>query len=208
MRRIILGQDLPGLAPQARKRRKSRLGIGGAFNSTRASALILNAGYEPVKVVSWKKAILLWLQNKVEVIEFHRQTVASPSRHFLLPSVLRLKTYVKPHYASGVRLSRQNIFLRDHSTCQYCRTRISEKKLTIDHVVPLSRGGTHTWTNVVAACSSCNNKKGSKTPDQANMKLLKIPVAPKWLPNQELDVRTDRMPSAWQPYLSFLKAWS
>lgn len=179
---------------------------GGIFNARSAAALIVNAGYEPVKVVSWRKAIVLWLQDKVEVLEYHSQTVSSPSKSFQLPSVIRLKSYMRPYFSMTVRLSRQNIFLRDHSTCQYCRVRLSEKRLTIDHVIPLSKGGRHEWNNVVAACSACNNKKGSRTPDQAGMRLLKTPARPKWLPTHELDVKPDRMPMAWQPYLRLVKA--
>jgi 5-methylcytosine-specific restriction endonuclease McrA len=161
-----------------------------------------------VKVVSWRKAIILWLQGKVEVLEFHTQTVSSPSRTFNLPSVIRLKSYIRPYFSMTVRLSRQNIFIRDQLTCQYCLKQISEKRLTIDHVLPLSKGGRHEWTNVVAACSACNNRKGSRTPEQASMALNRTPVIPKWLPSQELDVRPDRMPSAWEPYLKVIRNWS
>ncbi|MGE0763100.1 MAG: HNH endonuclease [Bdellovibrionales bacterium] len=157
--------------------------------------------------MSWRKAIILWLQDKVEVIEFHKQTVSSPSKTFMLPSVIRLKSYMRPYFTMQVRLSRQNIFMRDHLTCQYCHKKIAEKRLTIDHVLPLSKGGRHEWTNVVAACSACNNKKGCRTPDQANMRLLKSPTVPKWLPSHELDVRPDRMPSSWHPYLRLVKGW-
>ncbi len=174
---------------------------GGIFNARSAAALILSSGYEPVKVVSWRKAIILWLQDKVEVLEYHTQTISSPSRTFQVPSVIRLKSFVRPYFSMTVRLSRQNIFVRDHMTCQYCYKRISEKRLTIDHVLPLSKGGQHEWTNVVAACSSCNNRKGNRTPEQANMRLLKVPIVPKWLPSHEVDVKAERVPSAWRPYL-------
>jgi 5-methylcytosine-specific restriction endonuclease McrA len=181
---------------------------GGVFNSRAAAALILNSGYQPVKVVCWQKAIVLWLQGKVEVLEFHEQTVSSPSRTFLLPSVIRLKNYMRPYFSMTVRLSRQNVFIRDQLTCQYCLKQISEKRLTIDHVLPLSKGGQHEWTNVVAACSSCNNRKGNRTPEQANMRLLRAPVRPKWLPSHELDMRPERMPSVWEPYLKVIRGWS
>lgn len=172
------------------------------FIGNSAAALILNSGYEPLKVVSWKKAIILWLQDKVEVIEYHKTTVSTPSKTFYLPSVVRLKTYMKPYFTKSVRLSRQNIFLRDQQTCQYCLQKLTEKKFTIDHVVPLSKGGKHEWTNVVAACSKCNNKKGSKTPEQVNMKLFKKPVEPRWLPSHELEVLPEKIPVHWRPYLA------
>jgi 5-methylcytosine-specific restriction endonuclease McrA len=143
----------------------------------------------------------------VDVLEFHKTTVSSPSRTFVLPSVIRLKGYISPYFSMRVRLSRQNIFLRDHLTCQYCKKKLTEKRLTIDHVVPVSRGGRHEWTNVVAACSACNNRKGSRTPEQANMRLEKSPSVPRWLPSHELDVRPERTPPAWEPYLKAIRSW-
>jgi 5-methylcytosine-specific restriction endonuclease McrA len=172
------------------------------FNKSLAGALILNSGYEPIKVVNWRKAIVLWLQGKVEVLEFHTITVHSPSCTLHLPAVIRLKQYIRPYLSLSVRLSRQNIFLRDEHTCQYCRQRFSEKRLTIDHVIPLSRGGRHEWTNVVTACSACNNKKGDKTPEKANLILNRRPVRPSWLPNRDLELQDNHMPSTWLPYLA------
>lgn len=165
--------------------------------------MILNSGYEPIKVVSWQKAIILWLQDKVEVLEYHTIYVHSASATFQLPSVLRLRSYVRPYFGFGVKLSRQNIFLRDNKTCQYCHKHFSEKKLTIDHVLPISRGGRHEWSNVVAACSQCNNKKGSLTPVEAGMNLLRTPSKPRWLPSWDLDVREHSVPPAWKMYLQF-----
>ncbi len=152
-------------------------------------------------MVNWRKAMILWFQDKVEVLEFHKVTVSSPSRTFNLPAVLRLKQYVRPYLSMSVRLSRQNIFLRDNHICQYCYNKFSEKRLTIDHVIPLSKGGVHEWTNVVTACSKCNNKKGDKSPERANLRLLSRPEQPRWLPNRDLDLEGNRLPHAWRPYL-------
>lgn len=145
--------------------------------------------------------MILWFQGKVEVLEFHAIQVCSPSRSFNLPSVIRLKEYVRPYFSLSVRLSRQNIFLRDSHTCQYCYQKFNEKKLTIDHVVPLSKGGRHEWTNVTTACSKCNNRKGDKLPEHASMKLLTIPKKPRWLPNRDLEFEGNRLPGTWRPYL-------
>ncbi|MGE0529072.1 MAG: HNH endonuclease, partial [Bdellovibrionales bacterium] len=82
--------------------------------------MVLNSGYEPIKVVSWRKAMILWFQDKVEVLEYHSTTVSSPSQTFQLPAVMRLKVYIRPYLSLSVRLSRQNIFLRDGHICQYC----------------------------------------------------------------------------------------
>ncbi len=161
----------------------------------------MNAGYEPVKVVSWRKALLLWFQDKVDVLEFHAAVVRSPSQAFQLPSVLRLRNFMRPMGLRPSRLSRHNVFLRDRHQCQYCHNKFSEKKLTIDHVVPLSKGGKHDWSNVVTACSACNNKKADRTPEQAKMKLLKSPERPSWLPQPELGVHDGRLPATWLPWV-------
>lgn len=153
-------------------------------------------------MVNWRKALVLWLQGKVDVLEFHQVTVNSPSCTLHLPAVLRLRQYIRPYLSISVRLSRQNVFLRDDHTCQYCMQKFADKKLTIDHVVPLSKGGSHDWTNVVTACSSCNNKKGDKSLEKMNVKLPKRPVRPDWLPNRELELHENVMPSTWLPYLA------
>lgn len=150
--------------------------------------------------------MILWLQDKVDVLEFHKVTVSSPSKTYNLPAVVKLKQYIRPYFALGVRLSRQNIFLRDDHMCQYCLKKLPEKRLTIDHVIPLSKGGRHEWTNVVTACSHCNNRKGDKTPERANLKLNKSPIKPSWLPNRDLDLDGNRLPIAWRPYLGALRS--
>lgn len=146
--------------------------------------------------------MILWFQGKVEVLEFHTTTVNSPSRSYHLPAVIRLKQYIRPYFSLSVRLSRQNIFLRDNHICQYCYSKFPEKKLTVDHVVPLSKGGRHEWTNVVTACSKCNNRKGDKSPEKANLRLLANPEKPRWLPNRELELEDNVLPHAWRPYLA------
>ena len=153
-------------------------------------------------MVNWRKAMILWFQDKVEVLEFHRVMVHSPGRSFKLPAVIRLKSYIRPYLSLSVRLSRQNIFLRDSHICQYCHQKFSEKRLTIDHVVPLSKGGRHEWTNVVTACSACNNKKGDKSLEKANLTLLTRPEKPRWLPNRDLDFEGNVLPDTWRPYLA------
>ena len=163
--------------------------------------MVLNASYQPIKVISWQKAIVLWFQEKVDVLEFQEVEVRSPSRGFKLPSVLRLKSYSKHLFNRQVKFNRQNIFVRDHFTCQYCAKKLSEKKLTVDHVVPLSKGGTHEWSNVVAACGTCNNKKGNKSLEQANLKLKKKPDAPGWIVSTQWELNTNRVPDEWRPYL-------
>jgi 5-methylcytosine-specific restriction endonuclease McrA len=166
-------------------------------------ALLLNSSYEPMTVVSWQKAIVLWFQGKVEVVEYHNIFARSVRSSFQIPSVMRLKSYVRPRSYGAVRFSRENIYIRDDFTCQYCSTRLSPKHLTLDHVIPVSKAGPKSWTNVVAACRQCNQKKANRTPESARMPLLKPPVMPAWLPNTELDSRTSSVPLTWLQYLRF-----
>jgi 5-methylcytosine-specific restriction endonuclease McrA len=169
-------------------------------------ALVLNASYEPLRIISWQKALLMWFQEKVEILEYHSAFVRSVSDSFKLPSVLRLKSYVKPKRIDGVRFCRENVYIRDNYTCQYCHTKFNYKELTIDHVVPASQGGPKTWTNVVTACRSCNQVKANRTPEKARMPLQKPPRAPNWLPVVEfsLSVQQDEKSfSLWKDYLRF-----
>lgn len=163
--------------------------------------LLLNSSYEPMRVVSWQKALVLWFQGKVDVLEFHAGFARSIQRSFQLPSVLRLKTYVKPRGSHAVRFCRENVYIRDNYTCQYCATKLPPRQLTLDHVVPASQNGPKNWTNVVSACRECNQKKANRTPRTANMPLLAEPRAPNWLPTLQLEVREEDVPMDWEPYL-------
>lgn len=166
-------------------------------------ALVLNAGYEPMKIIGWQKALILLFQGKVEVLEFHSAFARSVRSHFQLPSVLRLKSYVRPRSYGAVRFCRENVYIRDNFTCQYCGDRFSNKHLTLDHVVPASKKGPKNWTNVVAACRECNQRKANRTPQTANMPLLKVPEAPHWLPSSEFDVAPGQVPQTWLQYLQY-----
>jgi 5-methylcytosine-specific restriction endonuclease McrA len=165
-------------------------------------ALVVNSSYQPVKLVSWQKALILWFQGKVEVLEYHEFSVRSASKAFKLPSVLRLHRYVSPMRATRLRFSRENIYLRDAFTCQYCAKRMSPKDLTLDHVVPASKLGRKDWTNVVTACRPCNHKKANRTPLGAGMHLLNEPRIPTWLPKPQPLLGGIEIPEAWQPYLA------
>ncbi|KAH6770019.1 HNH endonuclease [Perilla frutescens var. hirtella] len=172
--------------------------------------LVLDISYRPVNVVCWKRAICLEFMDKADVLEYYDQTINSPSGSFYIPAVLRV-----PHLLQVVKrrkvksnLSRKNIFHRDNYTCQYCS---STENLTIDHVFPIARGGKWTWENLVAACSRCNSRKGQKTLEEANMKLLKVPKAPKDydilaipLTNHAIRMLKVRkgLPEEWKEYLS------
>ena len=169
--------------------------------SRSVKALVLNSSYEPLRIVSWQKALVLWFQDKVEILEYHKSFVKSVSQTFNLPSVLRLKTYIKNKKINGVRFCRENVYIRDEYTCQYCHQVFTSKELTIDHVLPASQGGPKTWNNVVSACRHCNQKKANRTPEKAKMPLLKQPKAPQWLPVLEKEILSDSIPQTWKDYV-------
>lgn len=165
--------------------------------------LLLNSSYEPMRIVSWQKALILWFQDKVEILEYHSVFARSARSSFQLPSVLRLKTYVRPRSLGAVRFCRENVYIRDGFSCQYCGDRLASRDLTLDHVVPASMKGKKTWTNVVAACRDCNQKKAARTPNEANMPLLSEPRVPTWLPVVHSEVRPGQVPQTWLQYLRF-----
>jgi 5-methylcytosine-specific restriction endonuclease McrA len=179
------------------------LGITSKVQEISQKALVLNASYEPLRIVSWQKALILWFQDKVEILEYHKQFVRSVSVTFELPSVLRMKKYVKPKRIDGVRYCRENLYVRDLYTCQYCCVKFAAKDLTIDHVLPASQGGLKNWTNTVTACRKCNQKKANRTPEKANMPLLKPAKSPAWLPVLEHEVPSNSAPAVWKEYLRF-----
>lgn len=141
--------------------------------------LVLNQDYSALSVCSVYKAIVLLIRQKAEIIsDVDRQSFNSVSHRYPLPSIIRLNRYVNLPYRSGVVLNRQNIFKRDNNQCQYCG---SSRDLTLDHVMPRSRGGKSTWDNLVTACKSCNSRKGDSTPQEAEMPLHQQPYKPSFV---------------------------
>ena len=141
-------------------------------------ALVLNADYRPLSYYplslwSWQDAIKAVFLDRVNIVSHYERTVRSPSFEMKLPSVVSLKTYIKP--ARHPAFTRFNVFLRDRFACQYCG---QPEDLTFDHVVPRSKGGLTTWENVVAACSPCNLRKGDRLPDEVHMWPAKAPYQP------------------------------
>lgn len=152
-------------------------------------ALVLNASFEPLHIVTWQRAIQLLFQGKVEVVEESDHEVRTVRFTIKVPAVLRLLTYVPLSKRKElVRFSRVNIFLRDQGRCQYCGTRSHKSHLTLDHVIPIVQGGKKCWENIVTACKSCNQKKGGRTPSQAGMQLIRKPKKPTWLPAASLQM--------------------
>jgi len=114
---------------------------------------------------------------------------------------MRLKRYVTPRKTTRLKFSRENIYLRDGYTCQYCAQTFPPKQLTLDHVVPASKFGRKDWTNVVTACRACNHRKGNRTPLGAGMPLLSEPRIPNWLPIVQPQFDIENIPEEWRPYI-------
>ena len=169
------------------------------------STLLLSATYEPIKIISWKKAVVLTVLGKVDVLEEYQREVHSPTITVPLPAVIKLHRYVK-NLPRRVKFSRQNLYHRDNYTCQYCHRVHPSSQLTYDHVIPRSRGGQTTWTNVVTACIRCNLKKGNKPLHQVSFNLLKEPREPKWLPVFGPHLGMDSAPDMWRTYLGWYDA--
>lgn len=141
----------------------------------RRKVLLLNSSYEPIDSLDMERAMILILNNKVEILHINpERKIRTVTVVFPYPEVVRLKKYV--HWKRRtMTATKRNILIRDNFTCQYCG---SKKNLTIDHILPVSRGGENTWKNMVAACNSCNNVKADRTPEEAGMVLAKKPFIP------------------------------
>src|ERR1700729_2383808 len=158
-------------------------------------ALILNASFEPLCVVSTRRALMLVLAERAELLHgtgehFHAELIAIPE-----PSVVRLAYHVKVPYQARIALNRRAVFARDGHRCQYCGASAEN----IDHVIPRSKGGTHAWDNVVAACRPCNTRKRDRLLEDSGMRLRRLPAIPRertWIMFASGAIRPD-----WEPYL-------
>ena len=164
--------------------------------------ILLNATYEPLKVVDWRKAVTLWCQGKVEVIDVYEREVCSVSLALKLPSVIRLLRYItiKRNF-NLVPFSRVNIYARDDYTCQYCGSGFSPDKLTFDHMIPVRYGGRKDWENIVPACVRCNRRKGGRTPAEAGMAVIRAPRRTIRPATVRIAVGLRDTPESWRDYL-------
>jgi 5-methylcytosine-specific restriction endonuclease McrA len=164
----------------------------------RGRVLVLNATYEPINVCTVRRAVVLLLKEKAEVIEHSEWQLHSANSSLQRPVVIRLVTYVRiPRDTHRRKITRRAVFARDQWTCQYCGSR---SNLTVDHVIPKSKGGTSSWDNIVASCAPCNRRKGDSLPPQAGMKLLSQPRTP--APTVFIHVASPTIPAAWMQYLA------
>jgi 5-methylcytosine-specific restriction endonuclease McrA len=159
--------------------------------------LVLNATFEPINVCTVRRAVVLLLKEKAELLEHAEWQLHSASSTIDRPMVIRLVTYVRiPRDTHRRKITRRAVFARDDWTCQYCGAR---SNLTVDHVVPRSKGGASTWENIVASCAPCNRRKGNTPLRQAGMHLRREPRAPS--PNVFIQVASPTIPAAWRAYL-------
>jgi 5-methylcytosine-specific restriction endonuclease McrA len=161
--------------------------------------LVLNASYEPINVCTVRRAAVLVLKERAEILEqadhaLHAETFTLPR-----PAVIRLTSYVRvPRDAHARRITRRAVFARDRWTCQYCGS--MRHTLTVDHVIPRSKGGRSSWENIVASCAPCNRRKGDRLPTQIDMHPRRKPAVPS--PTVFVHVATPTVPPVWEQYLA------
>ena len=158
--------------------------------------LVLNQSYEPLTICNVRRAIVLIYLGKAEAIYcLAEKTISSVHRSFDYPSIVRLVFFVRIPFKKII-LSRKNILRRDGHRCQYCGTTAN---LTLDHVMPKSRGGEDSWENLTTACIRCNNKKGNRTPEEAKLTILNLPKRPSHI--TFIKNFAGRIDEEWKPYL-------
>ena len=163
---------------------------------TRAPVLVLNLNYVPINVCTVRRAVILVGKGKAELLENHRGQLRTVDAVIEAPSIIRLVYLVKRPFLPR-RLSKKEVFLRDRFTCQYCGKKSQD--LTLDHVVPRRQNGSHSWNNVVAACTRCNLRKAGRTPVEASMRLGREPRVPD--PNPYLILQNRSILEEWRPYI-------
>jgi 5-methylcytosine-specific restriction endonuclease McrA len=162
--------------------------------------LLLTPWMAPHKIISWERAVVLLVLDKIDVLEEYDEEIRSPTRTLRTPAVVRLKKTgaTRKH---AVRFSRINVYTRDGFRCQYCGERKEMRDLNYDHVVPRVRGGHTVWENIVTSCYACNDRKGSRTPEEAGMTLRRKPFKPSSLPvTPAFRVTRSEIPEVWLPY--------
>ena len=172
--------------------------VAAARRLTRGRVLVLNASYEPLNVCTVRRALVLLLKEKVEMIERGNDVLRSETMRIDRPEVIRLVSFVRvPRDIHRRRITRKAVLARDGWTCQYCGS--IKPSLTVDHVIPRSRGGESVWENIVASCAPCNRRKGNRLPHEIRMHPKRHPRPPG--PTVFIRIAAPRTPEAWEPYL-------
>jgi 5-methylcytosine-specific restriction endonuclease McrA len=176
----------------------AEIAVAAARRLTRGRVLVLNASYEPLNVCTVRRALVLILKAKAEVLERGDDVLRSETMRVDRPEVIRLISFVRvPRDIHRRRITRKAVLARDGWTCQYCGA--SKPTLTVDHVIPRSRGGESVWENIVASCAPCNRKKGNRLPKEVRMHPKRHPRPPG--PTVFIRIAAPRTPEAWEPYL-------
>ncbi len=176
----------------------ARNGHGQARRLARGRVLVLNASYEPLNVCTVRRALVLILKEKAEVLERGDGVLRSETMRVDRPEVIRLVSFVRvPRDVHRRRITRKAVLARDGWICQYCGA--GKPGLTVDHVIPRSRGGRSVWENIVASCASCNRRKGNRMPHEIRMHPRRSPRPPG--PTVFIRIAAPRTPTAWEPYL-------
>ena len=171
----------------------------GRFRTSGSRVLVLNASYEPINVCTVRRATVLLLKARAELLERGEGAIHSERLEIDRPCVIRLQRYVRiPRDVHRRKITRKAVLARDAYTCQYCGREASG--LTVDHVIPRSRGGESVWENIVASCAPCNRKKGNRLPREASMHPATRPRPPG--PTVFIRIASPRIPLAWEPYLA------
>jgi 5-methylcytosine-specific restriction endonuclease McrA len=191
---------MPAPAPRAAIEEEVEVAVSDSSSAAIAKGrvLVLNATYEPLNVCTVRRALVLLLKGKAEVLEIGKGLLRSETMELSKPDVIRLVSYVRvPRDVHRRRITRRAVLARDDWTCQYCGD--TRSKLTVDHVLPKSRGGGSDWGNIVASCAPCNRRKGNRLPREAGMHPQKAPRAP--APTIFIRIASPRVPRTWQQYL-------
>ena len=164
--------------------------------------LVLNASYEPLNVCTLRRAHVLVWKGRAEIVEANERPLRSACATFARPHVIRLMTYVRVPRAVTRRISRRVLFARDGWQCAYCGS--GSNRLTLDHVIPRSRGGASVWENVVTSCAPCNHRKGDRLLEETSMSLRSMPRPP--TPVLFIRLTAEHIPDVWRQYLPGLEA--
>lgn len=170
--------------------------------------LVLDINYQPTGQITWQRAVTQWVKGRVEIIEsYEGRDIKSVTFSMKMPAVVRELTRYRKQNA--VKFSRENVYTRDKGKCQYCGNKVPRAKSTYDHVIPREQNGKTKWENIVIACFACNQRKRNRTPEQAGMRLLSVPVKPASLPATIRMTVTwkKNFPPQWKDWLASAGYW-